>query len=41
MKRLDWTRIGLAIAAPVVAMVSALAITTLILLAVGDPIAEV
>ena len=41
MKRLDWTRIGLGIAAPVVAVLSALALTTVILLAVGDPVLDV
>lgn len=41
MKRIDFTRVGLAVAAPVIAMVAALALTTVILLLAGDPVVEV
>lgn len=41
MKRFDFQRIGLAVAAPVLALVAAVILTTLILLLAGDPIAEV
>ena len=41
MRRFDLTRIGLAVVAPLIAIFSALAITTLILLAAGDPVLDV
>jgi len=41
MKRIDWPRIGLALAAPAIAVVTAVAFTTLILILAGDPVAEV
>lgn len=41
MKRIDWPRLGLAIAAPVLAVVAAIVLTTIILLVAGDPVAEV
>ena len=41
MKRFDLTRIGLAIVAPLIAVLAALAITTLILVVAGDPVLDV
>lgn len=41
MSRIDWRKIGLAAAAPLVAIVASLLITTVILLVAGDPVGAV
>ncbi len=41
MKRLDWSRVGLALAAPLLAIVVAVVLTSVILLVAGDPVVEV
>ncbi len=40
MRRLDWRRIALVLAAPLLAVVFAFGVTSLVLLAAGDPVVQ-